>query len=86
MEEIQPGAAATGSVGVGTDDTTFIDVVEPSSFVAAGGCLLVHLNCSFSTACPGDTQRTAEFFDVLVEGAQRVVGGVTSKKEGSAKT
>ena len=41
---------------LGTDDTTWTEVVEPSSFVAAGGRLLVHLINSYSTACPGDTQ------------------------------
>ena len=43
---------------MGTDDTTLIGKVEPSSFVAVGDRLLVHLNSSYGTACLGDT-RTA---------------------------
>ena len=54
MEYNQPGSAATGSGGLGSDDTE-VEGVEPSSFVAAGVRLLVHLNCSHSTACPGNT-------------------------------
>ena len=42
-EEHQPGSAAT-------------EVVESSSFVAAGDRLPVHLNTCDSTACPGDTR------------------------------
>ena len=30
MEDNQPGSVATGSGGLGTDDTTSIEVVEPS--------------------------------------------------------
>ena len=56
MEETQTGFAATGSGGLGIDGTTFIEVVEPSSFVAVGDRLLVHLNSSHSVACFGDTQ------------------------------
>ena len=41
---------------MGTDDTTLIDMVEPSSFVAVGDRLPVHLKSSYSTACPGDTR------------------------------
>ena len=46
METTQPGCAAAGSEGMGTDDTTLTERVEPSSFVAAGDRLLVHLNSS----------------------------------------
>ena len=45
------------SGGMGTDDTTLSEVVEPSSFDAAGDRLLVHLNCSYSTACGGARTR-----------------------------
>ena len=45
------------SGGLGTDDTTLSEVVEPSSFDAAGDRLLVHLNCSYSTACGGARTR-----------------------------
>ena len=43
MEENQLGFAGTVSGGLGTVDTTLIERVEPSSFVAAGGSLRVHL-------------------------------------------
>ena len=46
MEDNQPESVATGRLG--TDDTTLIEVVDPSSFAAAGDHLLVHLNSSFS--------------------------------------
>ena len=46
MEENQPECGATSSGGLGTDDTTLIERVELSSFVAAGDCLLVHLSKS----------------------------------------
>ena len=39
---------------MGIDDTTLIEVVEPSSFVAAGDRFPVHLNSSYSTASIGD--------------------------------
>ena len=42
MEEHQPESVADGRVG--TDDTTLIERVKPSSFVAAGDLLPVHLN------------------------------------------
>ena len=54
MEENQPGSAATVSGGLGTDDTTLIVRVEPTSFVARGHRLLAHLSSSTITACPGD--------------------------------
>ena len=44
MEENQPESAATGSEGMGTDDTTLIEGVGPSSLAAAGDRLAVHLN------------------------------------------
>ena len=56
VEENQLGSAATAGGGLGTDDTTVIEVVQPSLLVAAGDRLLVHLSSSKSTACPGDTQ------------------------------
>ena len=49
MEETQIGSAAAGCGGLGPDDTTMIEVVEPSSFEAAGHRLLVHLNSWFKT-------------------------------------
>ena len=51
----QPGSAATGSEGLGTDDTTLIEGVEPRSFAAAGDRLPVHLDSSAS-ACPEDSR------------------------------
>ena len=55
MEPNQPGSAATGSGGVGANDTTLIEIVEPSSFDSAVDRLLVHLSSSKIIACPGDT-------------------------------
>ena len=46
MEDSQPGSAATGGGGIGADDTTLIERVEPSSFVVAGDRLLVDLSSS----------------------------------------
>ena len=43
---------------VGTEHTTLIERVEPSSFVAESHRLPVHLNSSCSTACPENTQTT----------------------------
>ena len=40
----------------GTDDTVFVERVEPISFVAAGDRLPVHLNSSYCTASPGDAK------------------------------
>ena len=59
MEDDQPGCAAT-------------EVVEPSTFVAAGDRLLVHLNSSYNTACRGDTRAATKSFEVLVEEPQQV--------------
>ena len=56
MEGYQPVSSAAGGGVLGTDDNILIEVVEPSSFVAAGDRLLVHLNSCYSTACPGDTR------------------------------
>ena len=67
MEENQPGSATTGRGGVGTDDTTLIKVVEPSSCVLAGDRLPVHLNSPYSTAGPGDTRTNTTCSHVLVE-------------------
>ena len=68
IEEHQPGSATTGRGGMGTDDTTLIERVEPNSYVAASGRLLVHINSSYCTACPGDTL-AAEKTNVLAGGA-----------------
>ena len=51
MDETQPGSVIASGGGVGTDDTTLAERVDPSSFVAAGGRMLVHLNNSFSMVC-----------------------------------
>ena len=57
MAENQPVSAATGT-GSGRmgSDSTLIEGLEPSSFVAAGDRLPVHLNSAFSPAHPGDPQ------------------------------
>ena len=65
---------------MGTDDTTLIERMEPSSFVAAGDRLLVLLNSSRSTACPGDTRTTPKGSNVLVEEPEQVESGTTSQK------
>ena len=49
MEAEQPGSAAISSGRMGTDDTTLIERVEPSSCVAAGDRLPVHLQ--FNNYC-----------------------------------
>ena len=60
MEAHQPESAATDSVGTGTDVTTLTEGVEPSSLVAAGARAPVHLNSSYSTACPGGIQAVVD--------------------------
>ena len=67
MEEDQPGSAANGSGGLGTDDTTLIERVEPSTFGAAGHRLPVHLSSSEITACPADTGTSTQRSNVPVE-------------------
>ena len=62
MEEHLPRAAATSSGRLGTDYTTFMEVVEPSSFVAAGDRLSVYLNSSYRTAPPGETWTSTQKF------------------------
>ena len=65
MSENQLGSVATGSGGIGTHDTTLIERVELSSFVAGGDRLLVHLNSSYSsysTACLGDSPENQKHF------------------------
>ena len=57
MEENQPGSAATGGGGLGTDDTTLLEAV----------CLPVHFNSSFHTACHGDPQATPTRSNVPAE-------------------
>ena len=46
--------------------------MELSSFVAAGDLLIVHLNSSFSTVCPGDTRTSTTSSNVLVEEPEQV--------------
>ena len=65
LEENQSESAATCSGGMGTDDTTLIEVVEPSSYAAAGDRLLVHLNISYSTACRGDIRASTKSSNFL---------------------
>ena len=81
MEEHQLGSAARASGGMGTEDTTMIERVEPTSFAAAGDRLLVHL----SAACPGDPQATPESCAVLVEEPERLVQDSTSQKKDAEK-
>ena len=58
----QHGSAATGGGGLGADDTTLIQRVEPSLSDAVGGRLPSHLSSSTITACPGDTRTAAQQF------------------------
>ena len=71
MEDHQPGSAATTLGEMGAGDTISIGRREPSSFVAAGDRLLVHLHSSYSTACPGDTPTTLKSSNVPVEESER---------------
>ena len=58
VEENQLDFDASGSGGKVTDVTSLIEVVEPSSFEAVAGRLLVHLSSSFmSWGSPGNTQK-----------------------------
>ena len=70
MEDNQPGSAATGSGRLGTEDTALVVVVKPSSFVAAGDRMPVHLNSSDSTACPGDQPDNHSKFKCSCGGAR----------------
>ena len=72
MEETQPESGAIESGGLGTDDTSLCEGVDPSSSAAAGDRLLGHLHSSFSTACPGDPH-------VFVEEVERLVKDSASK-------
>ena len=49
--------------------------------MAAGDRLLVHLNSSYSTACPGDTQANPYSFNVPVEEPEPSVRDATSQKQ-----
>ena len=49
---------------VGADDTTLIERVEPTSFGAAGGRLLVPLTSSKNTARPGNTWTSTQSSNV----------------------
>ena len=68
----QPESAATGTGGMGTDDTSLINGVEPNSFVAAGDRLHVHLHSSCNAACPGEIWATTKSSFALLEEPQRV--------------
>ena len=83
MEENQPGSAATGGGRVGTDDTTLIERVEPSSYIAASYRLPARLNRSYSTACLGDTHTATPSSNVHVEEPEEVDRDTTSQKKRS---
>ena len=53
----------------------------PSSFAAAGDHLLVHLNSSFSTACPGHPQATPTSSNISAEKCKRLVKDFASEKK-----
>ena len=67
--------------GLGTDVTTPTGGVEPSSFAAAGDRLPVHLNSSFSTACPGNPQDTPESSNDPLEDFARMERDTTAEKK-----
>ena len=67
LEEHQPGSAATGGGGMGTDDTTQTEHLEASSSVAAGDRFPAHLNSFCRTASPGDTCTNTKSCNVLLE-------------------
>ena len=71
-EEHQPEFAAKGCGGMGTCATTLIEVAEPSSFGTVSYRLLVHLNGSYSVACPGDTRTPPQSSDVPGGGARTI--------------
>ena len=77
MEGTQSGSAATGCGVVGTDDTTLVDVVEASSFVAAGERLRVHFTSSYNTACLAMPDSHTKFQDV--EKLEQVERGPSSQ-------
>ena len=60
MEDYQPGSAATGGGGLGTDDTHHPNGSGGAQFVCCSDCVPVHPNSSYTTACPGDTQTITE--------------------------
>ena len=84
MEENQPGSAATCSGGMGTDETTLTERLEPNSFGAGGDRLLVHLSSSKVTARPGNTRAATQssgVFFFLQEAQQVETDTTTQKKE-----
>ena len=60
MEDYQPGSAATGGGGLGTDDAHHPNGSGGAQFVCCSDCVPVHPNSSYTTACPGDTQTITE--------------------------
>ena len=72
VEENQPRSGATGSGSVGTENTTLIAIVEPSSFRAAGDCLPVHFCGSKIVCCPESIQTSTQNSNVHVEKPEQV--------------
>ena len=71
-EENQLGSVATGSGSVGTEDTTLMERVEPSSLVAAGDRLPLHLSSSKIVQCLGDARTSTQSSNVLVQKPEQV--------------
>ena len=69
---------------VGTEHTTLIERLEPSSFVAEGHRLPVHLNSSCSTACPEDTGTTERGSIFPVEEPEQVERDTTLHEQKKA--
>ena len=57
---------------MGAGETTLVERVETSSFVAASERLPVHLSSSTITACPGETRTTTKSSNVLVQEPEQV--------------
>ena len=81
MEENEPGSAATGCVGMGTDETTLKEREEPSPFFAAGDRLPVRPSSSKITACLSDTLPSTQSSGVLAEEPEQVERDTASQKK-----
>ena len=66
----------------GTDDTTLIQRVEPSSFGAAGDRLPVHLSSLKIAACLGDARTSTQSSYILLEVPEQMERDTASKRPG----
>ena len=70
---------------MGTDDTTLIGRVEPSSCGVAGDRLPVHLSSSCSAACRGDIRTATKSSNASVEEPEQVERDSASQKKDAGK-